>query len=588
MTGRDESHIEHRLAAILAADLVGYSRLMAADESGTLFRLKAHLAELVEPAIAAHRGRLFKTTGDGLLVQFGSAIDALRCALDWQRGMARRETDLPAGHRMVFRIGINLGDVIVEGTDVFGDGVNVAARLESLAEPGGVLISASVHDQVQARTDLAFVDLGEQQLKNMPRPVRAFRLETESAATSDPLGAAKVAAPDLPSVAVLPFNNMSGDPEQEYFSDGMTEDLITELSRFRNLFVIARNSCFTFKGKAIDVKEAGRKLGARYIVEGSVRKAGNRVRVTAQLIETATGNHLWAERYDRDLEDIFAVQDEVVSAICGAIPGQIDRAAVEHSRRNSPGNLTAYDCELRGRWALGHWNEGVSVALDWFEKAVKADPGYALAHAGIAMACSYGVYVLGLAPEAALARARDHAQRATALDDRNPTVNAYAALAYYLGADHQLSRAHAERAVSLNPNDPFTLFILANVLTYAGELQQALDYFARSERLEPYAPDDQRLDCLCDCHYMLRNYAKVVEIHGIYQNVPAFLYLILAAAYAQMGEMQKAKIAVANYERLRPAGHDFKTMIKYQMRMCWRQEDRDHWLEGYRKAGIEV
>jgi tetratricopeptide (TPR) repeat protein len=336
------------------------------------------------------------------------------------------------------------------------------------------------------------------------------------------------------------------------------------------------------------VKEVGRRLGAQYVVEGSVRKVGNRVRITAQLLEATTGNHLWAERYDRDLEGIFQVQDELVRAISGVIPGQLDRFAVENLRRKPPDNLTAYDCELRGRWALAHWNEGLSVALEWFEKAAKADPEYALAHAGIALVYAYGIPALGRPPETAVARAREHAQRATALDDRNPTVQAYAGLAYMLSCEHRLSRMHAERAVFLNPNDPFALFVKANVLTYAGEAEAALDLFARSESLEAYAPDDQRLDCLCDCHYMLRNYQKVIEIHSVYQNVPAFLYLILAAACAQAGRHEQARAAVRDYERLRPATHDAIAMIEYQMRMCWRQEDRDHWLEGYRKAGLPV
>jgi adenylate cyclase len=379
---------------------------------------------------------------------------------------------------------------------------------------------------------------------------------------------------------------MSGDADQEYFSDGLTEDIITELSRFRTLLVVARNSSFTFKGQAVDVKEVGRKLGANYVVEGSVRKAGNRVRINAQLLESATGNHLWAERYDREFEDIFAVQDALVRAIAGAIPGQLDRHAMENMRRRPPENLTAYDCELRARWALSHWNEGLPVALEWFENAARADPDYAPAQAGIALVNAYSIPAFGWNPESAVARAKEHAQRATTLDDRNPVVQAYAGLAYMLSCEHQLSMKHAERAVALNPNDPFALFVLANVLTYSGEMEKALGYFAESERLEPYAPDDQRLDCLCDCHYMLRQYGKVVEIHSVYQNVPAFLYLILAAAYAQLGSPTRAKAAIGDYERLRPAGHDPQAMIAYQMRMCWRQEDRDHWLEGYRKAGL--
>jgi adenylate cyclase len=583
--------VDRRLAAILAADVVGYSRMMELDESGTLEALKARRREILQPLVTKHHGRVVKLMGDGVLVEFASAVNAVACAVELQGSMGADSKKLPEDRRIILRIGVNLGDVIVEGGDLYGDGVNVAARLEALAEPGGICISGKVHEETSRKLQVSFEDMGERQLKNIDRPVRVYRVlpgPPSTPASEGPRIEEGMPPAAKPSIAVLPFTNMSAGPEQEYFSDGITEDLITELSRFRNLFVIARNSSFSFKGQAADVKEVGRKLGARYVVEGSVRKAGDQVRVTAQLIEAATGNHLWAERYDRQLVDIFAVQDEVVRAICGALPGQIDRAAVEYLRQKAPGNLTAYDCELRGRWALTHWSEGVAIALNWFEKAVAADPSYAPGHAGIALACGYGVYALGLPPETALARAREHAQRATALDDRNPKVSAHAALAYMFCAEHKLSRVHADRAVSLNPNDPFTLYVQANVLTYAGELEQALDFFGRSERLEPYGPDDPRFDCLCDCYYLLKNYDKVVEIHGAYQKVPAFLYLILAAACAELGQMEKARAAVADYERLRPPGYDCKTMIEYQLRMCQRQEDRDHWLEGYRKAGIEV
>jgi TolB-like protein len=498
--------------------------------------------------------------------------------------MAAANAGQPQDHHIILRIGINLGDVIVEGGDLYGDGVNIAARLESIAEPGSILISSTAHDHVLNKTELGFDDLGAQALKNIAEPIRAYRITGTPAVSV----ATPKTASEKPSIAVLPFENMSGDPEQEYFSDGLTEDIITELSRFRNLLVIARNSSFTFKRQAVDVMEVGRKLGARYVVEGSVRRAGNRIRITAQLLETATGNHLWAERYDRDLEDIFAVQDELVRAISGVIPGELDRHALEGLRRKPPGNLTAYDCELRGRWALNHWNEGLSVALEWFEKAAKADPDYALAHAGMALVYGYQIIAHGLSLESTMTRAKDYARRATVLDDRNPTVQAHAGLAYLFCCEHQLSRQHAERAVALNPNDSYALFVMASVLTYSGELDEALKYFARSERLEAYAPDDMRLDFLCDCHYLSRNYDKVVEIHHVYQNRPAVLYLILAAAFAQLGRQEQARGAIKDYEHLRPAGHDAVAMIKYQVRMCWRQEDRDHWLEGYRKAGLPV
>ena len=336
------------------------------------------------------------------------------------------------------------------------------------------------------------------------------------------------------------------------------------------------------------MREVGKKLGVRYVVEGSVRRAGNRVRVTGQLIDTLTDTHLWAERYDRDLNDIFAVQDEIVGGIASAIPGHINRVAIEQLRHKAPSNLTAYDCELRGRWALAHWNEGLESALEWFEKSVKADPDYALAHAALAMANIYGLFVLGSPPETVLERGLDHAKRAIALDDHDPTVNAYAAFAYHVGGVHALARKHAARAVELNPNDPFVLYVQACALTYTGEPEEALEWFAKSEQLEPYAPDDQRLDTLCDCYYMVGDYQKVEDIHKEYRDIPAFLYVIAAIAFAQAGEIEKAEVARSNYERLRPLEHDVKTMCKFQVQMCSREKDREHWLAGYRKAGFEI
>src|SRR4029079_11195656 len=306
-----EERTQRRLAAILAADVVGFSRLMEADESGTMAALKVRRKDVLDPLVAQYQGRIFKTIGDGVLIEFASAVNAVQCAAELQQGMAVSNSGKPEDRHIVLRIGVNLGDVLVEGVDLYGDGVNIAARLETIAEPGGILVSSTAHEHVGTKVKVGFKDMGLQALKNIAQPVRAYRV------TGTPT--IEVAAPksvsDKPSIAVLPFVNMSGDPEQEYFSDGLTEDIITELSRFKKLLVIARNSSFTFKGQAVDVKEIGRKLGARYVVEGSVRRAGNRIRISAQLLESATGNHLWAERYDREMEDIFAVQDELVRAI---------------------------------------------------------------------------------------------------------------------------------------------------------------------------------------------------------------------------------------------------------------------------------
>ncbi len=363
-----EPRAERRLAAILAADVAGYSRLMGADEEGTLAALKAHRRELVDPTIAEHRGRIVKTTGDGLLAEFASVVDAVRCAVAIQEGMAERDAAVPEDRRIAFRIGVNLGDIIIDEDDIYGDGVNVAARLEGLAEPGGICIGRAARDQVRDRLDLDLEDIGEQAVKNIARPVRVFRVKLPAPEAEAP---AALALPDKPSIAVLAFANMSGDPEQEYFADGIAEDIITALSRFRWFFVIARNSSFTYKGQAVDVKQVARELGVQYVLEGSVRKAGNRVRITAQLIDALTGRHVWAERYDRDLTDIFAVQDEITETIAGAVAPSFVSAEARRAERKRPEDLDAWDLALKGNWHLAQsGRENVAAAVSLFEAAI--------------------------------------------------------------------------------------------------------------------------------------------------------------------------------------------------------------------------
>ncbi|HMD66295.1 MAG TPA: adenylate/guanylate cyclase domain-containing protein, partial [Stellaceae bacterium] len=339
--------VERKLAAILAADVAGYSRLMGHDEAGTLARLKEHRRELIDPKIAEHKGRIVKTTGDGILIEFPSVVEAVACAVAVQLGMAERNVSIREDQRIVFRVGINLGDIIVEDADIHGDGVNVAARLEAISEPGGICISATVRDHIGDRLDLAFDDLGEQALKNIARPVRAYRVLLATAERAPTISSVEttptLALPDKPSIAVLPFANMSGDPEQEYFADGMVEEIITALSRIRWLFVIARNSSFTYKGQAIDVKQVGRELGVRYVLEGSVRKAGGRVRITAQLIDALSGTHLWADRFDGSLEDVFDLQDKVAISVAGVIETTVQTAEIKRSVDRPTGDLTAYD-----------------------------------------------------------------------------------------------------------------------------------------------------------------------------------------------------------------------------------------------------
>jgi TolB-like protein/class 3 adenylate cyclase len=379
-----EARVERRLAAILAVDVAGYSRLMGEDEEGTLAALRAVRRELGDPKISEHRGRIVKTTGDGLLVEFASVVDAVRCAVEVQREMVARNAAVPAGRRIEFRMGVNVGDIIIEDGDIFGDGVNIAARLEALAEPGGICISAAAHEQVRDKLEFSFEDMGEQQVKNIARPVRTHRIVVGS--TAPPIAAAaastELSLPDKPSIAVLPFQNLSGDPEQEYFVDGMVEEFTTAIARLPWLFVIARNSAFTYKGKPVDVKQVAQELGVRYVLDGSVRKAGNRVRITGQLIDTTTGAHIWADRFDGALDDIFELQDQVASSVAGAIEPKLRQSEIDRASRKPAANLTAYDLYLRALAQSYRFNEeGFAEAIALARQALVIDPSYALAAA---------------------------------------------------------------------------------------------------------------------------------------------------------------------------------------------------------------
>ncbi len=386
--------VERRLAAVLAADVAGYSRLMGADEEGTLARLKAVRKTVFDPAIASHRGRIVKTTGDGMLVEFASAVDAARCSVEVQRAIAAQNADVSQDVRIEFRIGVHLGDIIIDDNDIFGDGVNIAARLEGIAEPGGVCISDDAYRQIRGKVEIAWDDLGPQTLKNIAEPMRAWRFQLggQGAAKlqpSSPSTRDSLTLPDKPSIAVLPFQNMSGDPEQEYFADGMVEDIITGLSRSRSLFVIARNSTFTYKGKAVDIKQVGRELGVRYVLEGSVRKVGNRVRITGQLIEAATGTHLWADRFDGVPDDIFDLQDRVTTSVIGAILPHVERAEIERAQRKPTESLHAYDYYLRALAASYRYSREANLeVMELTRTASQIDPDFALSYALAAFSLS--------------------------------------------------------------------------------------------------------------------------------------------------------------------------------------------------------
>ena len=458
-----EASATRRLAAILAADVVGYSRLMEADENGTLERLKAIRAELIDPKIAERHGRIVKTTGDGVLIEFGSVVDALRCATEVQARMAERNAAVSVDPRIELRIGIHQGDIVVEDGDIFGDGVNVAARLEGLAEPGGICVSARVQEDCTGKLDLAFEDIGEQALKNISRPLRVYRVRADGPLPNPPprageerVGGAAPAAlrtslalPDKPSIAVLPFANMSGDPEQEYFADGMVEEIITALSRIRWLFVIARNSSFTYKGQGVDVKQVGRELGVRYVLEGSVRKGGNRVRITAQLIDALSGTHLWADHFDGSLEDVFDLQDKVAISVAGVIEPALEADEIRRSGRRPTNDLTAYDLYLRALPVLYAFpsKERVLAALAPLEEAISRDPYYgpALALAAVGYA---RLFDCREAPEINRRKGIERAQQALQAAGDNPDVLANAAFALsFLGEDIGTQIELVERAL---------------------------------------------------------------------------------------------------------------------------------------------
>ena len=496
--------MERRLTAILAADVVGYSRLMGVDETGTLAALKTLQTDFIDGKITEHQGRTVKLTGDGILVEFPSVVNAVACAAELQRGMRDRNAGIPQDRRIEFRIGVNLGDVIVEGKDIFGDGVNVAARLESIAKPGGITISGSVRDHVGNRLDLTFEDLGEQTLKNIERPVRVYSVALSDSSVRDPEDVAPALQEQLdkerPSIAVLPFNNMSGDPEQEYFSDGITEDIITDLSNVSGLFVVARNTAFTYKGKPVKVQQLGQELGVAFILEGSVRKAGARVRVTGQLISSKDGGHVWAKRYDRELTDIFAIQDEITHAIVEQLKVKLLPQEKESIGQTPTDNIEAYTYYLRGRQFLHrHSKTYYQLARRMFAKAVELDPLYARAYAGIADCDSFLFlhYHVDVALDSILATSA----KALALEDGLAEAHASRGLALSLGQRYDEAMAEFERAIALDPNSFEAHYFCARACFAQGKFERAAALFERAAEIKP---DD---------------YQSLVLLHAIYRSL---------------------------------------------------------------------
>ena len=544
-----EAGRQRRLAAILSADVAGYSRLMGADEDGTLSTLASYRGSM-DQSIATHGGRVVGKAGDSVLAEFPSAVAAVRCAIEIQEELNTLNAELPAERRMDFRIGINMGDVIVDGDNIFGDGVNVAARLEKMAEPGGLNISAAVFEQVRDRIPHDFQDLGEQSVKNITRPVRVYRvplLETQEAVPPPVKPSEHPEVPDKPSVAVLPFDNMSADPEQEYFSDGITEDIITTISKISGLFVIARNSVFTYKGKPVKVQDVGRDLGVRYVLEGSVRKAGDRVRVTAQLVETATGHHLWAERYDRKIEDIFAVHDELSQEIAAALEVTLTDDERSLLARQGTENMDAYDCLLRAKdlW-MRFTRESNAEARALYEKAIALDPKYAEAHAELArvriQARNHG---WSDSLDQSLAESLAYAEKAVALDDSLPEAHVNLGFICMWSKDHARAVAEVEKGLALDPNHADGHMYHAVMLSFMGQPAASVRWVAKANRLNPAAPF-WYLWALGTACFSMERYAEAV---GAFKKAvghnPHFIFarLGLAASYGRLGKMDEAQAA---------------------------------------------
>jgi adenylate cyclase len=588
-----EERVERRLAAVLAADVAGYSRLMGADEEGTLALLKHVRKTIVDPSIVAHRGRIVKTTGDGMLVEFGSVVDAARCAADVQRAMADQNADLPQDRRVEFRIGIHVGDILFDDNDIFGDGVNIAARLEGISDAGGVCISDDAYRQIRGKVEIVFDDLGSQALKNIAEPVHVWRVRIGAGRSLDcsqrPLVERQVPAlPDKPSIAVLPFQNMSGDQEQEYFADGMVEDIITGLSRSRSLFVIARNSTFTYKGKAVDIKQVGRELGVRYVLEGSVRRAGNRIRIAGQLIEASTGSHIWADRFDAELADIFDLQDRITSSVVGAIYPSIRSAEIERSRRKRPQDLNAYDYAMRAMphvWALE--KDESAKALKLLDEAIALDPKYPLA-LSLAGWCHAQRSVYNWADDIAASQklALALAERAAELSGDDALILAVLGAVHTFVRNYGTARILLERAIALDPSAAWAWSRLGWLENYTDRPAQALENFERALRLSPLDPMNfNNYVGMGSAYEISENYDKAIALYSraLDERPHAiWIYRNLLSSFAGAGRMDDAKEA---YGRLAPSYPDL-TISNFKRAMVFSPAALDRMAENLRKVGM--
>ena len=580
--------MERRLAAILAADVVGYSRLMGVDEAGTLERLKSLRRELVQPKITEHKGRIVKLMGDGLLAEFPSVVEAVQCAADIQQSMIGRETDLAEELRIRLRIGVNLGDIIVEGSDIYGDGVNVAARLEGLAEPGGICISGPAFDTVEGKLDLAFEDIGPQQVKNIAKPVRAHRLTPSRLQEGTPNNLAQqLALPDRPSIAVLAFTNMSDDQEQEHLSDGISEDIITALSKIPKLFVIARNSTFTYKGRAVDVKQVGREQGVHYVLEGSVRRGGKRLRITAQLIDATTGDHVWAQRYDRVVQDVFALQDEITREVTSAL--QVELTDGEQARLWASGtqNFEAWEIVIQiPELIYSHRRENTLMGRRLAEQALQLDEHYAAAWTWLGWSHYEEVFNgWSEAPEESMKLAMDAVARSRSIDDSNQDTLALLVFIHLSLRDYGRAIEFSERAMTLGPNNSFVAGVAANVALYSNRPKDMVVLLKKAMRLCPIYPAWYVGDLAWAYLLMDRLEDAIAIAQEAIRLDPDYIYtyIVLAVAYAELGREQTARAVAENILRIEPK-YSLRTFAESQP---FRDaEVLDRHIEGLRKAGL--
>jgi adenylate cyclase len=576
--------MERRLAAIFTADMVGFSRLIEADETGTLNRQKQHRAELIDPTIEKHGGRIVKLTGDGMIAEFQSVVQAVQCAVSIQRDMRVREQDVSDARKIRFRIAVNLGDIILDDDDIYGDGVNIAARLEALADPGGIIVSGTAYDHLKSNVEVTYEDMGEQQLKNISRPCRAYRVVMDAAQASPAALPIDAATATKPSIAVLPFQNMSGDPEQEFFADGLTEDILTELSRYHDLFVISRNSTFVYKGQAVNIRDVAQKLGARYVVEGSVRKAGNRVRVTVQLIDTISDAHIWAERYDRNLDDIFEIQDEITSAIVSTLPGRIEQVEHELLTRKKPSNLAAYECVLAAK-VLHHrsTSEANLQAMDLINRAIALEPDYAHAHAwrGCLLGQAWG-YSWTDDREATIEDAGVSIRHAAKLDDNDADVQRLLAAINIVVKDIPQALRHQERAVALNPNYDLAVVQMGEVLTWMGQPEDGVEWITKAMRLNPHHPP-RFWSHLGRAYFTARRYENAIDAFKHLSTLETLHHVFLAASHANLGEEKLSKSHVAQINRADP-GFDAEAFLKTMHYV--QPSDLAHLRDGLEKAGL--